>query len=593
MLRGLLTKNTEGHLLIFIIAISFFLRIWNINKVPISLFSDELDVGYQAYSIIKTGKDYSGNLFPLVFQSYADYRTPAYIYSSNPTVAIFGISPMGVRLPAVIFGVLDVWIIYLLSNQLIKKKIGMCPRLWRIPDSQRNLGFGILPALMLAISPWHIQYSRAAFEVTQLLFFYLLGTYLFFVSLSNPKYFWLSAFSLALTPWVYSTAKLFTPILILFLFIVWYKDIIKFPKIEIIKSVVVFLIIGVPMIYVTFLGRGSQRFNYISVFTDPTSDTQSGYERLFDAQVRQKNGGGIISKVSSRLIHNKYTFWGSKFINNYYQTFSAEFLFISGDPNLRHSIEGMGQFYKVELFALVFGSVLLCLSKENKKIKILIAFWILIGVIPASITRDGGNHATRLIIILPPLIFLISYGIAEIGKILLFGRKYILLVVYFLLLALNFYTYQHIYWVHNPWYSERSWHAGYKEAIDAVKGEESEYNKIILSNSNDDPKIFLAAYYPYPPAVWQLGSGIEYVPGFGELPHYGKYYFGQVDGEIGLMNVSEIMENRTLYVATQSEIKDNLVMKPEKIPQGLKLTKTITYPSGEPAFYLFAKSDSK
>src|SRR5258708_23543226 len=114
-----LFKNTK-LVLIGILVIAFFLRIFQIDKVPVSLFGDELDLGYQAYSILHTGRDYMGNFMPVHFHSLAEWRTPLYLYSAVPTVAIFGITPLGVRLPAAIFGTLIVYAMYLLVNQLTK-----------------------------------------------------------------------------------------------------------------------------------------------------------------------------------------------------------------------------------------------------------------------------------------------------------------------------------------------------------------------------------------------------------------------------------------------------------------------------------------
>jgi len=111
-----------------------------------------------------------------------------------------------------------------------------------------NRIISLTAAFLLAISPWHLQYSRAAFEVTELLFFYLTGIYFFLKSLRNPKFLWLSAISFGLTPWIYSSAKLFTPILLLFILIVWLKEIIHFPRKEIVKSVIAFLVLGLPMV---------------------------------------------------------------------------------------------------------------------------------------------------------------------------------------------------------------------------------------------------------------------------------------------------------------------------------------------------------
>src|SRR5580765_951091 len=112
-------KNTK-LVLVTILLVATFLRVWQIDRVPVSLFGDELDLGYQAYSILKTGKDYYGNSWPIHFHSIAEWRTPLYLYSAVPTVALFGISPLGVRLPAMIFGIGGVLALYLLFKQLFK-----------------------------------------------------------------------------------------------------------------------------------------------------------------------------------------------------------------------------------------------------------------------------------------------------------------------------------------------------------------------------------------------------------------------------------------------------------------------------------------
>src|SRR3989304_2387407 len=176
-------------ILLVILIIASFLRLWKITEVPVSLFGDELDVGYQAYSILKTGRDYNGNFLPLHFHSIAEWRTPLYLYTCVPTVAIFGITPLGVRLPAAIFGILNVLLMYLLVSELLNYGS-------RSMDSKKRNSFltksqviSLVSSAFLAVSPWHLQYSRAAFEVTQLLFFYLSGIYFFFKHYLIPKIF--------------------------------------------------------------------------------------------------------------------------------------------------------------------------------------------------------------------------------------------------------------------------------------------------------------------------------------------------------------------------------------------------------------------
>ncbi len=581
-------RVSKKYILFFILVASIFLRLWRIDEVPVSLFGDELDVGYHAYSILKTGKDYSGNSWPLHFESYSDLRTPLYIYSAVPTVAVFGITPLGVRLPAVIFGVLGVWGMYLLVAELLSYQAAKRSK-YRIPNTEYRI-LALLSAALLALSPWHIQYSRGGFEVTMLLAFLIFGLYLFFKSLKNGKWLWLSAGILAVTPLIYSTAKLFTPVLLVFMFLVWKKEILNIPFNSLKKAVLVLILLGGLTSYATLFSGGGQRFSYISVFTDPVTETEVDYARLSDAIFRQTmNITSYAPKAISRLVHNKYTYWGLNVITNYFKSFSTEFLFIKGDLNLRHSIEGGGQFYKVEAIALILGLVSFFALFKDNKIKKLIAFWILVGVIPSAITRDGGTHATRLILILPPLVILIAFGLVE-GTRVFFKRYHkLLLTTYIILLAGCFGLYQHSYWVHNPWHSERWWHAGYKEVVEVIKQSESNYEKIVISNAKDKPQIFFAAYSQFDPKLWQRGMEVKTVNGFGELENIDKYYFGQVSG--GIDGLSENMDDDVLYIAAAREVVDNLAKEPQKTPQGLKLIEIITYPSGEPAFYFLERSD--
>lgn len=558
-------------ILITILLVASFLRLWKIDQVPVSLFGDELDVGYHAYSILKTGQDYSGNPWPLHFQSLAEWRTPLYLYSAVPTVAIFGISPLGVRLPAAIFGILGVLVLYLLIREL---------------NTNYKL-LAIIASFILATNPWAIQYSRAGFEVTQLLFFLLLGLWLFFKSLKDPKWLWLSVASFSLTPWIYSTAKFFTPMFLLFLFLTWQREIIKFSKKYLIFAICSLILIGGPVAYSTLFGGGTERFNYISVFSDPVIEPEVGTARQIDAGMRGEEGTGLSPTPTDKAFHNKFTFWGKNILHNYYQSLSTDFLFNEGDPNLRHSINGIGQFYKLEIAPLLIGLVAFFAFSKSRKLKLVIAFWILAGIIPAAITRDGGRHATRLILILPPLVFLIAYGINEI---LSFKKySYLLTTSYWLLFLVSFVFFAHNYFVHSPWDSERWWHAGWSESIQAIKVVENSYDKIVITSADEPPWIFFAGHYMYDPVKWHEGYPFQKtkLAGFGEVSYIDKFYFGSPDNNRGLYDWGQVLDEKTLYLASAKEVKVNLIIEPERTPGNLNLLKAIAYPSGEPAFYLF------
>ena len=561
-------------LLLVILLIAGILRFWKISEVPVSLFGDELDVGYHAYSILKTGRDYSGNFMPIHFQSLAEWRTPLYLYSAVPTVALFGISPLGVRLPAAFFGVLGVWALFLLIKELTKNEL-----------------IALVSSVVMAFSPWHIQYSRAAFEVTELLVFLLFGLYFFLKALKESRYLWIAATFLTFTPWIYSTAKLFAPVLLLFLFTVWRKELLKFPRKDLVKAAVAGLLIGLPIAYSTLFGGGLQRAGHLSIFTDPTRETEVGVARQTDARMRGEMGEGLQPTAFDKLTHNKVTFWTERIVGNYLQAFSTEFLFVKGDLNLRHSIDGVGQFYWIEAVTLLMGVILFFTKYKDRRAKLFLAFWILFGVVPSAITRDGGRHATRLILILPPLVFLTAFGLVEGLSLIKFPLRKLAAIAYLGIWILEFGFYQHNFWIHNPWNAERWWHAGFKESILTIKEIDKDYDRIIISMAGEPAWIFFAGWYEYPPDKWHEGFPFkkQFVEGFGEISFIDKYFFGIPNKDVGVYGLSEVIDNKTLYLANAKEVGANLIMEPGRTPEGLSMVKAIPYPSGEPAFYLFTK----
>ena len=579
-----MAKTLFKNLIILVITLAAILRLWKLDVVPVSLFGDELDVGYHAYSVLKTGRDYSGNFLPLHFQSLAEWRTPLYLYSAVPTVAMFGISPWGVRLPAAMFGILGVWLLYL----LVKLMTG-------------NEKLATLASFLLTISPWHIQYSRAGFEVTQMLALYLAGLYFFFRGLKTGKYLVFSAICLAFTPWVYSTAKLFLPLTLVTLFLIWRKDLFKVSKKCLLWACAAFAVVVLPITYSTIFGGGAARFNYISVFSDPTMVPEIGFARLRDAKMRTPEAQiGIQPTVLDRAFHNKITWPFSFVFRNYLEPYSAKFLFIEGDLNPRHSPSGMGQMYKFEFFFLLLGVASLIYSKLDKKVKIFLCVWTLSASLPAALTRDGGHHATRLFFLLPPLIFLTSLGIYQAHEWLNKRWQKLFLVSLGGVILLSFVFYQHLFWVHYPWDSERWWHAGYEDAIKTAVSESGKYDRVIISMAGEPAYIFFLGWSQFDPKVFHQNYQyredgkwlpVETIPNFGQISKLDKYYFGSPG--VDLYSLANVLPDRTLYLATAKEVNVNLILEPERLPGDLKLVKSSPFPSGEPAYYLLTKVDKQ
>ena len=108
----------KNWILIGILVLATFLRLWNLSNVPPHLTPDEAALGYNAYSILKTGRDEYGQLFPIIFKSFGDYKPGLYIYLTVPSVAIFGLNEFAVRFPGALAGIMAVWLIYLIVRLL-------------------------------------------------------------------------------------------------------------------------------------------------------------------------------------------------------------------------------------------------------------------------------------------------------------------------------------------------------------------------------------------------------------------------------------------------------------------------------------------
>src|SRR3989344_1369248 len=92
--------------IIFLFALA--LRTVNLGDHPSGLTWDEAGLGYNAYSILKTGRDEFGTFLPIVFKSFGDYKPGIYVYLTVPSVAIFGLTEFAVRFPSALFGALAV-----------------------------------------------------------------------------------------------------------------------------------------------------------------------------------------------------------------------------------------------------------------------------------------------------------------------------------------------------------------------------------------------------------------------------------------------------------------------------------------------------
>src|SRR3989344_5593497 len=105
--------------LILIVFLGFVLRFLGLGSNPPGLYWDEVSLGYNAYSILKTGSDEHNRFLPIdTFKAFGDCKPPGYIYATVPSIALFGLNNFAVRLPSALAGTILVLVTYLLVKEL-------------------------------------------------------------------------------------------------------------------------------------------------------------------------------------------------------------------------------------------------------------------------------------------------------------------------------------------------------------------------------------------------------------------------------------------------------------------------------------------
>lgn len=552
-------KNKLGLLIFFsLLFLGFFFRLWRLDKAPISLFGDELDVGLQGYSILTTGKDYLGNKFPIMFHSFSEYRLPMQLYLVVPFIKLFGLNEFGVRGPAVFSGFITLILFYFLAKEIFDK---------------RTAAVG---TLFLTFSPWHFNFSRQANDAGILLPFILAGVLFFIKGTKNYKFFLFSALFFALSIYTYAIATVFVPLLLCSLTIIYRKEIFKnsLPKLALAAGIG--LIILLPYMFFVLKGTAGQRFSGISV-----AGNTDVLQQLHD---RRRWSDSLLTKV----LYNKDTVVLNEEVINYIKSFSTTFLFSEGDPNLRQGVAGFGEMYMIEAIFVFVGlsSMIFGAYKDRKNLYLLLT-WLLLAPIPSALTKDGGNHAARLIPMLIPLVLFSAFGFLLIWDRLFKSKKIIAKIVLIfigLFILVDFTKFIHRYFVIWPNESWRFWQYGFKETINFVKSKESNYGRIVFNNTYEPMLPRFLFYYQYDMNKFQkefTGDKItkNIIPRINGFKLGEKYYFG----ELGTPT-EDLADKSTLVIASgEKDVSDPSIFENSR----LKLLFSNYSPTGIAIFYIF------
>ena len=486
-------------LLFLILLLASFLRFWRLDSFP-ALNADEAAIGYNAYSLVETGKDEHGNAWPIHFQSFNDYKPGFYFYLVLPFVKVLGLNEWAVRIPGAALGVGTVLILYLLVKELFK-----------------NEKLALASSLFLAISPWHIHFSRGAWEVNVATFFITLGLWLFLKALNNPKLYVFSTLAFVSAFYTYHAARVVVPLLVIGLSFIYRKEIQ--PNIrKFAVSGLVALILLLPLGADFAKGEVRSRAAGVGLFADP-----GPLARINEQRGEHPDYLALLPKV----LHNKVVNYSLAFGLNYSQHFWGEFLFLTGDKIERNKVPETGQMYLFDLIFLTFGLMAIAVRPRGWGA---ILMWLVLAPTAAALTFQS-PHALRAQNMVIPLTVISAYGFITILS-WLRGLRRIRPWGYLtvsLLIIWGFARYEHMYWVHMAKEFPFSSQYGVKELVDYIK--EKENQKIIVTDRYDQPYILFLFYLKYPPQRFQeehsLSAKDKY--GFSTVRSFGNYEFVPID----------------------------------------------------------------
>lgn len=486
-----------------IVLLGLFLRFYQLDRVPPSLGWDEASTMWNAYTFEKTGTDEYARPFPLVsIRSFNDFKPPMYVYLTSVVFTIFGASVWAVRFVSAASAVVAIAVTYFLTNELFGKR--------RI---------ALMAALFLAVSPWHLPFSRVAFEYTLALTLFMLGnlSILFFLKKGRSWIFFLALLFWGASMYTYHSQRLVVPLFVGGLAIFYWK---RFTPLLNWKVILTTLILGIallfPLIRSGLRSGGTQaRFASVSIFSLPLKPLD--YAQVLAA--------------------------------NYLDHFNFDFLFLTGDVNPRHHAPDVGMLLLWDLPFLLAGIYFLLRHKFSWKF--FLVWWVITAPVASALTRET-PHAGRSLLLLPTFQIVIAYGLNKLNfnKLIAFGAV--------CLFTVNVFYFSHQYFVHLPIETAKDWQYGYREAVDKVKGVEQSYKSVYITITYDQPYIYFLLFGNYPPTFKNPGD-------FSRA--FGKYHFVAFDHLSG-QDLVAVQDNSLLITAPLDAIQPKKIMSKIYFPDG-------------------------
>jgi 4-amino-4-deoxy-L-arabinose transferase-like glycosyltransferase len=152
---NLLTSLRPEWVLLILIIVAAALRFWQLDILPPGLFFDE------AYNGLDANRVLTGASRPIFFAGN-NGREPLFIYLQALSVALFGPTPLALRMTSAVVGIATVPVMYFAARAILPVDDNSSVR----PSIDARLApwLALIAAAGVAVSYWHVSLSRVGFR---------------------------------------------------------------------------------------------------------------------------------------------------------------------------------------------------------------------------------------------------------------------------------------------------------------------------------------------------------------------------------------------------------------------------------------------
>lgn len=473
--RGASTR--ERWALAAILLLAAALRIPALDETPPGLFCDEAAIATTAYAIGTTGRDLVGETLPLyseqrAFERWGQYdiiTQPVFQYWSIPFVLVGGLDVFSSRLAAAVLGLLAIPGTFLLGSALFDRRVGLAA------------------AFLLALSPWHMHFSRVGFEAIALPTLLAYAAWLGLRGFSNRGCAMAATLVMALTPYSYPVALVFAPLGVL-VFLLSQRKLVREHWRGALACLALLAVLQLPN-----LATMSQRGRAADV---AISSAELSGEAAVELLERHSD-----SPIARGILEQRALLLPFVFAYSYASYLGPSFLLLDGDPNPRHGSTQGGVLHRFTAPLLLIGLVVLIARRRQPASQLLLG-WLLVFPVGASLTT-GGPHAIRAIVALPVLQIVAALGAVALWQAArdpaprsrpLTLAAAALGAVLLLAVPLESGAFLHHYHTQYRIDSATWWQTGVGEALREAERRRAGYDRVLVSASIFDAYAFVLFY---------------------------------------------------------------------------------------------------